>query len=330
MTVQDLQLIVEAAVRAALAATPSGGQPDRDRDRGPRLDERHFRRVDKFGGGTGWKEFSFQIRTAAGAAHSKVREGMDEIVKAGKDPTYDVIFDDWSDEDVLRVGSEFYAVLSSLTTGEAMTVVRGVASGNGWEAWSRLVNRFDPRTPAKALMAMMNVMQPRKVKDVRELPSAIEEWEVRVKNLKVEHDIELDENIKIALLTSFLPTDLQDFVFQWTDGKQKFGDMKDRILTLAVNRASLGRPAPMEVDKVQATHWHEDHCYEEEHDWTEEAEAEVEIDYVGESCMRCGGMGHYARECPTPKEKGKGDGARAEENQRARASPAGKEGGKGP
>ena len=91
---------------------PLGGQPDRDRHRGPRLDERHFRRVDKFGGGTGWKEFSFQIRTAAGAAHSKVREGMDEIVKAGKDPTYDVIFDDWSDEDVLRVGSELYAVLS--------------------------------------------------------------------------------------------------------------------------------------------------------------------------------------------------------------------------
>ena len=134
----------------------------------------------------------------------------------GKDPNLDIILSDWSNDNVLKVGSELYAALSSLTTGEAMTVVRGAPSGNGWDAWSRLVNRFDPRTPAKALMATMHVMLPKKLKDVRELPSAIEEWEVRVKNLKMEHDIELDDNIKIALLTSFLPSDLQDFVFQWT------------------------------------------------------------------------------------------------------------------
>ena len=93
-----------------------------------------------------------------------------------------------------------------------MTVVRGVSGGDGWEAWRRLVNRFDPRTPAKALMAMMQVMQPKKWKDARELPSAIEEWEVCIKNLKTEHDIELEDHIRVALLTSFLPADMRDFV----------------------------------------------------------------------------------------------------------------------
>ena len=168
MTVADLQLLVETAVRAALSARPESGQADRCH----RLDERHFRRVDKYGGGSGWKEFSFQFRTAVGAASSKVREVLDEILKAGKDPVWDGIFTEWADEEINKAGSELFAVLSSLVTSEAMTVVRGVPNGNGWEAWSRLFNRFDPRTPAKALMAMMNVMQPRKVKDVRELPSA--------------------------------------------------------------------------------------------------------------------------------------------------------------
>ena len=62
----------------------------------------------------------------------------------------------------------------------------------------------------------------------------------------------------------------------------------------------------MEVDKVQATHWCEDYSGEEEHDWTGDEEADVEIDYVGELRRRCGGMGHYTRECPTQKGKGKG------------------------
>ena len=112
-----------------------------------------------------------------GAAHGKVRGGLDEIIKAGKDHNLDVILRDSSEDDIFKASAGLYAMLSSLTTGEAMTVVRGVSGGDGWEAWSRLVNRFDPRTPAKALMAMMHVMQPKKWKDAKELPSAIEEWE---------------------------------------------------------------------------------------------------------------------------------------------------------
>ena len=40
-------------------------------------------------------------------------------------------------------------------------------------------------------------------------------------------------------------------------------------------------------------------------DWGEEERGEVEIDVVGETCRRCGGLGRYARECPTPKGKSK-------------------------
>ena len=65
---------------------------------------------------------------------------------------------------------------------EALTVVRGVAGGNGWHAWQQLVIRYNPKTPARALMAMMVVMQPRKVKVVREPQGAVQEWEVKVKN----------------------------------------------------------------------------------------------------------------------------------------------------
>ena len=95
-----------------------------------------------------------------------------------------------------------------------MTVVRGVVDGSGWVAWSKLHNRFDPRTPAKSLTALMSAMQTKRVKEGRELPNAVQDWEVRMKNLEVEHNITLDPKIKVALLTSFLPPDMQDLVFQ--------------------------------------------------------------------------------------------------------------------
>ena len=72
---------------------------------------------------------------------------------------------------------------------------------------------------------------------------------MKVKQLKTEHDIEVDGQIKVALLTGMLPADFQEYVFQWSDGKVQFKEVKEKVLTLAMNRASLGRPMPMEIDK---------------------------------------------------------------------------------
>ena len=87
-------MLVETAVRASVMAAMtamSGKGGGQEKERGIYLDERQFRRVDKFSGGTGWKEFSFQFRTAVGAAHGKVRGGLEDIIKAGKNYDLDAI-----------------------------------------------------------------------------------------------------------------------------------------------------------------------------------------------------------------------------------------------
>ena len=275
------------------------------------MDERHFRRMEKFDGSENkWKEWSFQLKTSLGAVNPKARNLLEDIHRHAKDPDWDTIFVDVSEDHVTKIGAELYSLLVSLLSDEALMVVRGVVGGNGWEAWQKLAARFDPRTPARALRAMMLVMQPKKVKDVREMQSAVEEWEIRIKQLKVEHEIDVDDRIKVALLTGMLPADFQDYVFQWSDGKVEFKEVRDKVLTLAMNRASLGRPMPMEIGKVWAEEWHDDTAEEYNGDyacWPCEGGEEKEVNYVGEACRNCGGHGHYARECPTPKGKGKGE-----------------------
>ena len=57
----------------------------------------------------------------------------------------------------------------------------------------------------------------------------------------------------------------------------------------------MGRPMPMEVDRVKTLQWGEEEYEQDGNDWAEKEEVGIEVDYVGEACRRCGGLGHYAR-----------------------------------
>ena len=105
--------------------------------------------------------------------------------------------------------------------------------------------------------------------------------------------MQLDDQIKVALLTSILPSDLQDDMFQWSDRKADFNELKDEVMSLAINRASMAKLVPMDADQVAA----ED--LEHGEDRSNHDEYSHEMDSMGDACLRCGDVGHYAREYPT-------------------------------
>ena len=74
------------------------------------------------------------IQTQVGAASKLARDKLDEIQKAGNEPDWDSIFMDETEEVVDKLGSQLYSVLTSLVSGEALMIVRGVPHGDGWKA----------------------------------------------------------------------------------------------------------------------------------------------------------------------------------------------------
>ena len=74
-----------------------------------------------------------------------------------------------------RFGAELYNLLTSLVSGEALMMVRGVSYGDEQKTWRKLFQRYSLKTPARALMAMMAAMNPKNAKVARELSQAVEE-----------------------------------------------------------------------------------------------------------------------------------------------------------
>ena len=203
-----------------------GGQSHADRT--SKFNYKSFTRMEKFSGNANeWSGWAFNLKVCADAMDDEFGEAVHEVKKAKMekedvDALKSVVSRNDLSGDSYKLGKMFFEVLCGLTTGEAKVVVRSTVEkfgGCGFGALSLLTKRYRPNTHARKIQCLSDVVRPQFIKDSRQLITAVELWEGKVAALLRDFDQDLGDGIKTAILTSMIPREYQDMVFQLGSGQ---------------------------------------------------------------------------------------------------------------
>ena len=99
--------------------------------------------------------------------------------------------------------------------------MRGAAVGeggriNGFLALKLLGKRFNPKTPGKGFQALLEILTPGAIKEDRDIPRGVEEWELKCAKVKEEYGERegLRNRMMVAVLIAMIPKEMQDMVYQ--------------------------------------------------------------------------------------------------------------------
>jgi hypothetical protein len=278
----------------------------------PKLIAKYFH-VEQFRGALAeWDDWSFAFRRTVNSmsphayslmeraenAATDVRELFENTVAVAQDGSSQVVELATDAEQLLR-SSELYDILSQRCTGEALSLIKSVRNCSGFRAWQILYKKYNPKTMARGVRLMIEVVNPSKIKSLGEIEAEITKWEEKTTILSSQFGEGINQRMKIAIFTNMMPANIQDYIYSIVENDTQYEALKDKVRGMVSNKVAMNMgPAPMDIGGLLG------HGEEE---WNEETE--VGAVNANTKCYRCQGYGHFSRDCATAMpEKGKGKG----------------------
>jgi hypothetical protein len=188
----------------------------------PNLDEKHFRRVDKFKGDKDkYKSWMYEVLTAIGVVDTRLQKELKVLMKGFREQEkgfgdFDVDEDEVDKNRYEHYKGQLYGILVSLTEGgtEARAVLKGFEDRgeelDGYVGLLALQERFDVQTTSSMLGMFLEVVKPGGIKGDKDMIGKISNWETLVGALENRFGEVITENLKTALLIGRLPKEYHD------------------------------------------------------------------------------------------------------------------------
>ena len=218
--------------------------------------------------------------------------------------------------DANDLDSALFNQIAMLMRGESMQIIHNSNFSGTEEAWRHFTKRYSPTTPVRGLQLTISVVSPRKITKGNKVREMIERWETKVLALERDFNEKLSDKMKAGVLLNMMPGDLENSFIQQADKPENFKMTKERVVSIMEAKNAL-HPDAMDTDNVNCKSYD---------DIVQDDGEKEDLDAVHRDslCNRCGGKGHFARNCGTPdprgKGKGKGKSGKSDSQQQAKGS----------
>ena len=169
-----------------------------------------------------WEPFKFRLMSCL-----SVLELDQFLVLAGRltEPLQAALLDDSG----RARGRLLYTILTQCCSGKALSMLKLVDMGNGFEAWRRLTQEYEPNEPARHVTVLTGLLAP-SWSERGSFVEALAEWEKRVAEYQANSGETLTEGVKCAVVARWAPVKYREhFKLLPADVMSSYDRLRDAV-----------------------------------------------------------------------------------------------------